>query len=207
MRKLLTITHLDRSVGVGYVSFQPDHSISFGLRDRTYISPRLRERRFLWNAYNRITVKYEMQSDPDTLLPVQNPHFTFHPAAMFHLKSNKDRRGKDEAIFEAFNPVSMVLQQQSAMPWIRAISNPIDTLTAAGELRSPGIDTEQLAVNAPVLMPRCSGSMGIDFIRPEDVAPHRSSNVWEYVWGEVGLRIRLGHVAPQIATLSWFHSA
>ena len=158
MRKLLTINHLGRTVSVGYVSFQPDQSISFGLRDRTYISPRLRERRFLWNAYNRITVKYELQSDPDTLLPVQNPHFTFHPAAMFHLKSNKDRKGKDEAIFEAFNPVSMVLQQQSEMPW-----SPIDTLTTASELRAPEINTEQLAIDAPILMASCSGWRLISF--------------------------------------------
>src|SRR3954453_8250937 len=119
---------------------------------------------------------------------------------MFHLKSNKDRKARDEAIFEGIVPVAMVLQQQSEMPWIRAISRPIHAVTVAGELRESNVNTEFLTIEAPALMPRCSASMELDFIRPEDVGPHRSSNIWEYVWGEVGLRIRIGQVAPQIAT-------
>lgn len=207
MLKLLDVTHLGRKASVGYLSLQPDHSVSFGLRDKAYVSSRWRERRFLWNAYNRITVKYEMPSDPDALLPVQNPHFTFHPAAMFHLKSNKDRKTNDKAIFEGFVPVAMVLQQQSEMPWIRAISRPIHTIKIASGARETNIATESLNIEAPALMPRCSASMEIDFIRPSDVEPHRSSNVWEYIWGEIGVRVKIGQVAPQVATLSWFHSA
>ena len=90
MHKQLQANHAGRLVNVGYVSFQEDTSISFGLTDRTFIAPRHRERRrFVWNAYNRITVQYVIPNDPGALLPVQNPHFTYHPSSMFHLKSNK----------------------------------------------------------------------------------------------------------------------
>jgi hypothetical protein len=122
MHKQLQASHVGQDVNVEYVSFQGDGSISFGLTDRTFIVPRHRERRFVWNAYNRITVQYVMPNNPNALLPVQNPHFTFHPDAMFHLKSNKDKKADDEAIFEGIADVGIVLDQQEEMPWIRTIS-------------------------------------------------------------------------------------
>ena len=207
MRRHVTVSHAGRTVSVGWISFQPDGSISFGLKDRTYVSPRLHERQFIWNAYNRITIEYVVPSDPDALLQVKNPHFTFHPDVMFHLKSNADRKAKDEAIFEGIADVGIVLQQQGEMPWIRATSAPLSTLKPSTEARSDGIETSDLETTAPAIMSDCSTRMEIDFIRPKAVVDRRNNSSWEFVWEKVGLRIRVGHIAPQIATLAWFHSA
>lgn len=207
MRKIITTIHGDHQVGVGWVSFQPDGSISVGLKDRAYVSPKLRERQFLWNAYNRLTIEYVVPSDPKSLLPVQNPHFTFHPDVMFHLKSNVDRKRKDESIFEGIADVGIVLQQQGEMPWIRATSAPLDELSPSGPPRNDVSETAELATHAPIFMPRSSTRIEIDFIKPGDVVECRDESTWEFAWQKVGLRIKVGHVAPQIATLSWFHSA
>lgn len=205
MRRNINVNHAGRRVGVGWISFQPDGSISFGLKDRTYISPRFRERRFVWSAYNRITIEYVVPSDPLALLQIKNPHFTFHPDVMFHLKSNEDRKSQDEAIFEGIADVGLVLQQQGEMPWIRATSAPLRTLRPSSKARNDGIATADMETTAPVIMSDCSTRIEVDFVRPDNAADHRDS--WGFVWGKVGLRIRVGHIAPQVATLAWFHSA
>jgi len=41
----------------------------------------------------------------------------------------------------------------------------------------------------------------LDFIRTEDVMENRNETTWEFAWKEVGLRVRIRHLAPQIATL------
>jgi hypothetical protein len=58
MKNIKTV-HAGRTLGVGYVSFQADGSISFGLKDKTYVSPDLGARIGLWNAYNQVTIEYE----------------------------------------------------------------------------------------------------------------------------------------------------
>ncbi|OAF17862.1 hypothetical protein [Bradyrhizobium neotropicale] len=208
MRKLIKTNYagLDRSVG--WVSFQPDGSISFGLSDRTYVSPRLCVRGYIWNVYNRITTQYVVPSDPSALLPVQNPHFTFHPDVTFHLKSNSDRKAENEAIFDAIVDVGIVLNQQGEMPWIRATSAPIEDLKQPGAIRGSEIDTQDLVFNVPAIVAAASITVEIDFVRPEAILSEQPSpNSWQYEWQKVGLRIRAGYCAPQIATLSWFHSA
>ncbi len=45
----------------------------------------------------------------------------------------------------------------------------------------------------------------LDFIKTEDVMENRNETTWEFAWKEVGLRLRIRHTAPQIATLGWFH--
>src|SRR5262245_59629907 len=57
----------------------------------------MRERIGLWNVYNRVGIQYVVPTNPAALEPVPNPHFTFHPAIKFHLKSDQDRASKDEA--------------------------------------------------------------------------------------------------------------
>jgi hypothetical protein len=64
---------------IAWLSVQPDNSVSVGLSDRTFISPRFHARQFLWNVDNRVTVEYLVPHDPDELRPVINPHLTFHP--------------------------------------------------------------------------------------------------------------------------------
>jgi hypothetical protein len=165
----------------------------------------MRARIGISNAYNRVGIEYVVPSEPAALEPVLNPHFTFHPAISFHLKSDKDRASRDEAIFEGIAEVRLVLQQQEAMPWIRATSRPLSGLPAVGAARSDGIATDDLVYDVPIIVGAASARVEIDFIRPENVRENRDHSPWEFIWGEVGLRITAGYVSPQIATLSWFH--
>src|SRR5262249_17570290 len=126
MRKQICCDTPERRVRIAWVSFQPDGSISFGLNDRTYISPKFRARHFVWNAYNRVRIHYEVPSDQSSLEAVQNPYFTFHPAVWFHLKADGPRG--DEALFEAIADVALVLQQKSEMPWLRSVSGRVASL-------------------------------------------------------------------------------
>lgn len=205
MRKQITFTHAGHRKGVAWVSFQPDGSISCGLRDRTYISPRMRARIGISSLYNRVGIEYVVPTDPAALEPVLNPHFTFHPALKFHLKSDKDRASKDEAIFEGIAEVRMVLTQQEEMPWIRATSRPLFELPEAGVPRGDGIANDDLVYSVPVIVVAASARVELDFIRPTAVRENREHSPWEFIWGEVGLRIKAAWIAPQISTLSWFH--
>ena len=41
----------------------------------------------------------------------------------------------------------------------------------------------------------------LDFIGTQDVMENRNGSTWEFAWKEAGLRVRIRHIAPQIATL------
>jgi hypothetical protein len=198
----ISFVYMGRRIRIAWLSFQPDGSISFGLSDRTHISPRFRARNYLWNAYNRIGIEYAVPSDPAALEPVKNPHFTFHPAVIFHLKGQNDLSSNDEDLFEGIADVGIVLQQQKEMPWLRATSQALASLPDAGPPRSGNLE---LIYTVPVVCLAASATIEIDFIRKEDVNTGRTMSPWEFVWHDVGLRVKAGFKHPQIATLSWFH--
>jgi hypothetical protein len=206
MRKQITFEHLGRRAGIAWLSFQPNGSISCGLKDRTFVSPRFRDRIGIWSAYNRYTISYEVGSNPDALVPVNNPHFTFHPAMTFHLKGQLDISSKGEDLFSAIADVAIVLEQQSEMPWLRLISQPISNLPLASKGRDDGIENSELVFIAPAIMENASASIDVDFIRASDVSTISNSNSWQCVWHGLGLRVKFGVKSPQIATLAWFHS-
>lgn len=205
MRKQITFLHHGRRVGIAWLSFQPDGSISCGLRDRTYIAPHTRQRIGIWNAYNRIGIKYVVPTDPSTLLPVENPHFTFHPPATFHLKSHDASSSKDEDLFNGIADIDITLQQQTEMPWLRLTSQLLVNLPEAGTPRSDGVNNEELLYTVPAILPAASATVEIDFVRRGDIRVDSSASPWDFAWHNVGLRIRTGFTEPQIATLSWFH--
>jgi hypothetical protein len=205
MRKQLTFSHHSHRAGVAWLSFQPDGSISCGLRDRTYIAPQMRERIGIWNAYNRVGIEYVVPTDPKTLLPVENPHFTYHPPGVFHLKAHDASSTNDEDVFRGIACVDVTLSQQVEMPWLRLVSKPLNELPGAGAPRSDGVANTELVHTAPAAAPFASGTVEIDFIRAEDAREDRASSPWEFVWHGVGLRVRTGITKPQLATLSWFH--
>ena len=101
----------------------------------------------------------------------------------------------------------MVLRQQQDMPWIRAVSGRLDQIAQSGPPRSLDIAMENLRTEIPALMNTASMKVEVDLIRKADVVEHRDKTTWEYMCGKVGVRIRTGYVAPQIATLAWFHSS
>lgn len=208
MRKMIKADHVGRISNLGWVSFQPDGSISFGLSDRTYVSPRLCIRHFVWSAFNRITSQYIIPNDPSTLLPVRNPHFTYHPAAMFHLKANIDKKAEDEAIFEGIADLGLVLHQQGEMPWIRATSAPLSTRKPPGKMREGNIQTDDLLLKVPAVVANASVNMALDFVRPDAILTEcPKPNIWQFTWHKVGLRIQVTPTTSQVATLSWFHSS
>ena len=202
MRKYLVCDVPGRRVAIGWISFQPDGSISFGLNDQTYISPRFRDRISIWNAYNRVCTIYEVPTDPSALKPVENPHFTYHPDIMFHLKSNDDLIREDQAIFQGIADVPITLEQDCQMPWIRAVSAPVDKLKIRSA-RPDAIETEDLMLSAPT--ERISVRIALDFVKPAAATTLGHQTQWCIPWGKVALKITLAWTYPQIATLAWFH--
>ena len=206
VRKNINVSYGGRIVAVAWISFQPDGSISFGLRDRTFVLAGARIRNNLWNAYNRVTIEYVAPKTNEPLLPVENPHFTFHPPVLFHLRSNTQRVSQDEEIFSGIADVGITLQQQQEMPWIRATSSQLLELRPSSA-RLDGIDTQELTVPFPAIFLPPSAAVEIDFIRAVDVRSGLAGPVWEFRWHDVGARIFVKGVPAQIATLSWFHSS
>lgn len=200
MRKVICYEHKGRRTNIAWVSFQPDGSVSFGLHDKSYVASRFKEQRFVWNAYNRVETQYLVQSSAQGLRPITNPHFTFHPAAFFHLKANQ------EAIFEGIADVELVLKQQLYMPWIRAASNPLHTLPLTGS-RADGIDTEEWCLSVPLDFG--SVLLAVDFLAvgiPQRLLPAPHQVVPDVPWRGMVVRVSVQLGGPQIATLSWFHS-
>jgi len=165
-----------------------------------------RERIPIWNAYNRIEIQYVAPNVSEPLLPVENPHFTFHPPFQFHLKSNNQRVSEDEQIFSGIADVQLTLMQQQTMPWIRATTAPLSELPEQRAVRSDGIPTEHLKIAVPAIFNNACAAVEIDFIRTVDVSVDLSGPTWEFVWGQYAIRICLKSLDPQPATLSWFHS-
>lgn len=201
----LTCQTLTRFIRVAWISFQPNGDISFGLSDRTYISPAFRARNYLFNAYNRVGAEYEQASDPSALEPVRNPHFTYHSPIRFHLKSDKARAKKDEALFVGLCNVPIVLSQQDEMPWIRATTAPLKQLKSAG-LAWRKVPTNDL----PLKVSSEDGSLqiSVDFIQPSAGVPNVETppwSFWTFVHSDVGVRLGASLKEPRIATLACYH--
>jgi hypothetical protein len=204
MLSYLTCRTPKRFIRIAWISRQPKGDISFGISDKSYISPEFRARQFVWNAYNRVVAQYEIANDPKALDPVRNPHFTFHFPNYFHLKSDKAKAKKDEALFAGLCDVPIVLMQQDEMPWIRARTAPLS------QLKSAGVAWSKVPTNDLPLMVEsedASLEISVDLIRPEAVPVFGGAPPWAFKHDEVGLRIDVTVVAPRIASLSWFHSA
>jgi len=203
MLKHLTCQTPARFIRLAWLSIQPNGDVSFGLSDKTYISPRFKGRHFVWSMFNRVTAEYQVASDPNALQQVKNPHFTFHAPDYFHLKTDKDRAHKDEALFAGICPVHLVLSQQPEMPWIRATSAPLRQLRSAG-LRWSKIPTDDLPLRT--YSEDISIMIEVNFVSPNAVTKQENASTWCYILGDVGIRVEASMTVPRIATLSWFHS-
>src|SRR5262245_1713132 len=141
----------------------------------------MRERIGLWNVYNRVGIQYVVPTNPAALKPVLNPHFTFHPAVKFHLKSDQDRASKDEAIFEGIADVAIVLDQQEEMPWIRATSRPLSELPEAGLVRNDGIADDDFEYEVPAFVHVACAFVEVDFILYTNVRENRAQWSCEFI--------------------------
>jgi hypothetical protein len=198
----LTCQTQNRFVRIAWLSLQPKGDISFGLADKTFISPQFKARQFIFNVYNAVVAEYEISTNPTALEPVRDIHFTFHPIIYFHLKSSKAKASA--ALFAGLCEVGIVLMRQEEMPWIRAISAPIATL------RSAGIGWNKVPNNdlpIPVADENTSLQIAVDFIRPLAITNRLEHNQWSFGHGDYAIRVTVSMVPAQIATLRWFHQA
>lgn len=182
---------------VGWISLQPDGSISVGLRDRAFVSPTFRARNFVWNPYNRVTLEYMVAHTPDALRPVPNPHLTFHPPIYFHLRANDQ-----EELFAGIAEPRLMLHDVETVPWLRFVSRPVYDLGAATAPRDP----DQTSIeNVRVASADRSIGLGIDFVRATqnqipDVLLSRCFDC-----GEHRIHVFLESLPPQLPTLVWYH--
>jgi hypothetical protein len=182
---------------VGWISLQPDGSISVGLRDRAFVSRRFHSGLDLFNADNRITLGYLVPNTPDALRTVANPHLTFHPPMYFHF-----RAPNDGIQFEGIAEVEVMLADQDCVPWIRFVSRPVRDLPVSRGPRDPA-DTE--AVDVSVTSDLSSLGLAVDFVRPGTAAPSGRLLDRFADCSQVRIRVSCEVLPPQDATLAWIH--
>lgn len=182
---------------VGWISLQPDGSVSVGLADRAFISPRFHARQFLWNAYNRVALQYLVPHSPNDLRAVTNPHLTFHPPIYFHLRANGD-----EELFAGIAEVEIMLAQDRHVPWLRFVSKPLADMSTAAPSRVPG---RAVVMRVPVHSREASIGLSVDFVRRgfDDQAGSVAEQFVEA--GQNRLHVRCDVLPAQDPTLAWYH--
>ncbi len=185
---------------VGWLSLQDDGSVSFGLSDKTFVSPRQKFVSGIWNAYNRIGIDFLVESK--LLDGVRNPHFTFHPPLKFHLKDQYSEKGAATTIFSGIADVGIVLGQQNQLPWIRAISNPIPKMSEH-KLRSGNLGVELFSIDSEG--ESASVKIEIDILDSNATLKNGERDCWLVKWGQFSYRCKMSLCAPQISTLAWYY--
>jgi hypothetical protein len=182
---------------IAWISLQPDGAISVGLSDRALVSPRFHARQFIWNAYNRVSVRYLVPHSPHELQAVSNPHLTFHPPIYFHLRANKDTE-----LFAGIAEVEIMLAQDGHVPWVRFVSKPVHQMSVAGESRHP---QRTRVLKVPIDSADVSVGVAVDFVR-QDASRAAGVAAQEFLdCGQNRLHIRCEVIAQQDATLAWYH--
>jgi hypothetical protein len=196
---LLTAEVNKQPCRIGWISLQPDGSVSVGLNDRAFVSPDFKAQNFVWSVYNRETIQYLVQSDPATLRPVPQPHLNFHPPHWFHLRGNGGKK-----LFEGIGDLPLMLRQDGIVPWIRFVSKRVAKLPGAGLPRNPE-RTRTIAI--PLSTADCSVGLAVDFLRADLDPPHAEELLVSEAIEWRGYKLLVSAVTPasQIATLSWFH--
>jgi hypothetical protein len=199
MLKALCCDTPTRRVRLGWLSFQKNGDVSFGLSDDAYISPVFDVYMGVWSLYNRVRTRFQIVSDPTTANKVRNPHLTWHAPAYFHFKSSDQKAS--EASFKAIADVPLMLWQQHEVKWITATSGQISKLKTAGNLRGR-YDSEEITIRVP--SEYLSVQMHIDFVRPNTQAEIQPTQRI-YTWQKVGVRVRMAYTYPQFPTMAWAH--
>lgn len=198
MELLITARANNKQKRIGWVSLQPDGSVSVGLSDSTFVSPDFKAQNFVWSADHRRTIHYLISSDSRTLRPIRNPHLSFHPPHDFHLHANGGNM-----LFEGIADLDLMLRQDGIVPWIRFVSRAVGRLADAGLTRNPG-RARVVLIDAP--SEDCSVGFGVDFAAQEQSSRPSDVLVSEWVqWRTYWLHLHGVALPPQVATLSWFH--
>lgn len=180
-----------------------DGGISFGLNDRTYIVPRFKSRTQIgiWNMYNRVALEFQAPSNPTGLQPVENPHFTFHPPARFHLKGHDDHSHKDQDLWACDFYLGMVANPDDTVPtpWIRATTAPLHQLNPA-KSRTAHTDEVTMTTTSEDVSIR----IAVDFVKPAGIPAGSPPDEWYFHGAGATVRVRVSTTNPTIANLAWF---
>ncbi|HMJ17255.1 MAG TPA: hypothetical protein VK478_02610 [Gemmatimonadaceae bacterium] len=186
-----------RTYAIGWIGLQPDKSISVGLNDRAFMSPRFHSRIDLWNADNRVTVEYLVPDSLAQLSEVLNPHLTYHPPITFHL-----RETNGEMLFEAIADVGVILEEDQQMPWIRFVSRPVADMRETAGPRKSG---NKRIITIHLSSREGSVGLSVDFVKPGTAITAGHLVDYRADWGAVGLNIYAQLLPAQRATLAWYH--
>jgi hypothetical protein len=144
-----------------------------------------------------VTLHYLVPESETELLPVHNPHLTFHPPIYFHLRANKD-----EELFAGIADVKIMLDQDGFVPWIRFVSRPLRDIPPAGAARNP---SHTMMLRASVQSADASLGVGVDIVRPGSSAAAGSLVNYVFDCGEYRFHVYCDQLRPQQPTLSWYH--
>lgn len=80
------------------------------MTEKTFVSPSFIGRVDVFNLYNQVAIEFLVESNPDKLRGVTNPHLTFHPRILFHLTDSGGRGKKNvKEVFRGINDVEMTV--------------------------------------------------------------------------------------------------
>lgn len=203
MQIIVTAVTSGKARRVGWVSLQPKGSLSVGLGDKTFLSPDFNVQNFVWSAFNRVTVQYHVQPDAKNLKLIRNPHLSFHPPHLFHLKGSKQKE-----LWEGIGDLGLMLKQDGRVPWIRFISKRVSELQTAG-LPEKHDRSKKIEIGSFEINPRSDQSsigLALDFL-PLGANVDEREFIASAVYPCEGysLHIHAAEMPAQIATLAWFH--
>lgn len=191
------------------MSLQPDGSVSVGLADKAFVSPDFNAQNFVWSAFNRLPLKYNVQSDAATLKPIRNPHLTFHPPNWFHLKGLKGLRGSEEKrLWEGIGDLEIMLRQDGQVPWVRFVSKRVSDLPSAGLPERPD-RAKPYEIKSLEIKPQSDQSsigLALDFVSSGTVLDEHEFLASAIIpWQGYSLHIHATELPAQVATLAWLH--
>ena len=131
---------------------------------------------------------------------VTNPHFTFHPPGYVHLRAN----GHGE-LFAGLLMIDLMVEHDGRFPWIRFVSNPVETLAPLSGSRAKGTaDVIRLLASSR----QCSIELAVDFVAPGSIAvPSAAGFDARLEWQGRVLHLYANHQPGRWSTLSWNHSS
>jgi hypothetical protein len=133
-------------------------------------------------------MRYDLPSSPTAPRAIENPHFTYHPMAYFHLTAGNG----GEEIFSSILLLEQYFVGDHLLPWVRATTAPIRKLPTGGPLRAADEESKSVEISLALLAP------GVATMRNTQPALH-------FATPSATVQISAVLVPPQNATLSWFH--
>lgn len=180
-----------------WISFQPDGSVSVGFKNRSFVSPNFTVKNHIFNYYNRVTNNYIIANSPDALMPVKNPHMTFHPPIFFHLRANSQPE-----LFTGYAEPLLILNQDQIVPWLRFVTDPISDLQLS---TTPRDHSKTSVITVGESSENYSLGFGVDFVRPEiNISNDFFFSTYEN-WHNYRYHIFCELLPKQLSTLSWYH--